>query len=57
MELVVGSGSISLSCELYPLSWRCFRSGGVGKIVYGKWCFVLRVQYCGSCMVSTEYST
>ena len=38
MEIVVGS--ISLSCELYSLSWSCFRSCGVGTIVYGVWCFV-----------------
>ena len=56
MELVVGSGTISLSCELYSLSWSCFRSRGVGTIVYRKWCFVSHVQCCGSCMVSTEYS-
>jgi len=34
MEFVVGT--ISLSCELYSLSWSCFRSYGVGTIVYGK---------------------
>jgi len=34
MEFVVGN--ISLSCELYLLSWSCFRSRGVGTIVYGK---------------------
>jgi len=41
MEFVVGT--ISLSCELYSVSWSCFRSCGVGTIVYGKWCFVLDV--------------
>ena len=46
-------GTISLSCELYSLSWSCFRSCRVGIIVYGKWCFVSHVQCCGSCMVST----
>jgi len=51
MEFVVGT--ISLSCELYSLSWSCFRSCGAGIIVYGKWCFVSHVQCCGSCMVST----
>jgi len=35
--------------------WRkCFRSCEAGTIVYGKWCFDLYVQWCGSCMVSTE---
>jgi len=43
MELVVGRGAISLSCELYSLSCSCFRSCGVSTIVYGKWCFVLHV--------------
>jgi len=33
MEFVVGI--ISLSCELYSLSWSCFRSRGFGTIVYG----------------------
>ena len=28
-----------------------------GTIVSGKWCFDLHVQCCGSCMVSTEFST
>jgi len=55
MEFVVGT--ISLSCELNSFSWSCFRSYGVGTIVYGKLYFVLHVQFCGSCMVSTEYST
>jgi len=55
MDCVIGI--ISLSCELYSISWSCFHSCGVGTIVYGKWCFVLHVQCCGSCMVSTEYST
>jgi len=40
MEFVVGN--ISLSCELCSLSWSCFHSYGVGTIVYGKWCSVLR---------------
>jgi len=35
MEFVVGT--ISLSCELYSLSWSCFCSCGAGTIVYGKW--------------------
>jgi len=39
------------------LSCSCFRSCGVGTFVYRKWCFVLHVQCCGSCMVSSEYST
>ena len=34
MEFAVEN--ISLSCELYSLSWSCFRSCGAGKIVYGK---------------------
>ena len=51
MEFVVAI--ISLSCELYSLSWSCFRSRGSGTIVYGKWCFDLHVECCGSCMVST----
>jgi len=51
MEFVVGT--ISLSCELYSLSWSCFRSCGSGTIVYGKWCFDLHLKCCGSCMVST----
>ena len=93
-----------LSCELYSLSWSCFRSRGAGTIASRKWCFVLHVQSdpqpeggnwelstrkflktnvfvryinklhhfappeniswlrpcvqcCGSCVVSTEYST
>jgi len=29
----------------------------LGIIVYGKLCFVLHVQCCGSCMDSKEYST
>jgi len=33
MEFVVGI--ISLSCELYSLSWNCFHSRGSGTIVYG----------------------
>ena len=33
MEFVVGT--ISLSCELYSLSWSCFGSCEVGTIVYG----------------------
>ena len=55
MEFVVGT--ISFSCELYSLPRSCFRSCGIGTFVYGKWCFVSHVQCCGSCMVSTEYST
>jgi len=51
MEFVVGI--ISLSCELYSLSWSCFRSRGSGTIAYGKWCFDLHVECCGSCMIST----
>ena len=51
MEFVFGI--ISLLCELYLLSWSCFRSGGSGTIVYRKWCFDLHVECCGSCMVST----
>ena len=51
MEFVVGM--ISLSCELYSLSWSCFCSRGSGTIVYGKWCFDLHVEYSGSYMVST----
>ena len=51
MEFVVGI--ISLSCELYSLSWSCFRSRGSGTIVFGKWCFALHVECCGNCMVST----
>jgi len=33
MEFLVGT--ISLSCELHSLSWSCFRSRGVGAMVYG----------------------
>jgi len=51
MEFVVGI--ISLSFELYSLSWSCFRSPGSGTIVYGKWCFDLHVESCGSSMIST----
>jgi len=51
MEFVVGI--ISLSCELHSPSWSCFRSCGSGTIVYGKWCFDLHVECCGSCTVST----
>ena len=36
--------------ELFSFMWDRY-------IVYGKLCFVLHVQCCGSCMVSTEYST
>jgi len=55
VEFVVGT--ISLSCELYSLSWSCFRSCGVSTIVYRKLRFFLHVECCGTCMVSTEYST
>jgi len=55
MEFVFGT--ISLSCELFLLSCGSFRSCGAGTIVYWKWCSVLHVQCCGSCMVSTECST
>jgi len=55
VEFVVGN--TSLSFELYSPSWSCFHSCGVGTFVHGKWCFVLHVQCCGSCVVSTEYST
>jgi len=48
MEWVVGSRTISLSCEFYSLSGSCFRSCGIGTIVCRKWCFVLHVQCCGS---------
>jgi len=41
VEFVVGT--ISLSCELYSLSWRCLRSCGVSTIVYRKLRFVLHV--------------
>jgi len=51
MEFV--AGIISLSSELYLVSWTCFRSRGSGTIVYVKWCFDLHVECCGSCMVST----
>jgi len=51
MEFV--DGIISLSCELYSLSWSCFRSRGSGTIVHVKWCFDLHVECCGSCLVST----
>jgi len=54
MEFVFGT--ISLSCELYSVSWSCFRSCVVRTIVYASG-FDLHVQCCGSCMVSTEYST
>jgi len=47
------AGIISLSCELYSLSLSCFRSRGSSTVVYGKWCFNLLVDCCGSCMVST----
>ena len=39
-------GNISLSCELYSLSWSCLGSCGVGKIVCGKWCFIFLLQCC-----------
>ena len=55
MEFVVRT--ISLSCELYALSLSCLRSCGVGTIMYGKWCFDLRMKCCGSCIVSREFST
>jgi len=55
MEFVIGT--TSLSCELYSLSWSCLRSCGAGRIVYGKWCFDLHAQCCGTCMVITEFST
>ena len=51
MEFVVGM--ISLSCDLYSLSWSCFRSCGVGTVVYGNGVFDLHVECCGNCMVST----
>jgi len=41
MKFVVGT--ISLSCELYSLSWSCFRSCDAGTSAYGKWSFVLHV--------------
>jgi len=41
MEIAVGT--YSLSCELYSLSWSCFRSCGAGTTVHGKWCFDLHV--------------
>jgi len=41
----------------YSLSFSCIRSCRAAAIGYGKWCFVSHVQCCGSCMVSTEYST
>ena len=41
MEFVVGT--ILLPCELNSLSCSCFRSSGVGIIVYGKWCIVSHV--------------
>ena len=54
MEFVVGNIAFMW---INALSWSCFRSCGSGTIVYGKWCFVLHVPCCGSCMVSIEYST
>jgi len=55
MEFVVGTSL--LSCELFSLSWSCFRSCGSCTVVYGKCCFVLHEQCCGSCTDSTEFST
>jgi len=55
MEFVVGT--TSLSCELCSLSKCCFRSCEAGTIVDRKWYFDLHEQCCGSCMVSTEFST
>jgi len=52
MEFVVEM--VSFSCELYSLSWSCFRSRWSGTNVYGKWCFDLHVECYGSCMVSTK---
>jgi len=46
-------GTILLSCELFALSCSCFRSSGSDTIAYGKWCFELHVECCGSCVVST----
>ena len=51
MEFVVRI--ISLSSELYSVSWNCFRSRGSSTLVYVKYCFDLHVECCGSCMVST----
>jgi len=51
MEFVVGI--ISFSCELYSVSWSCFRTPGSGTILHAKWCFDSHVECCGSCMVST----
>jgi len=53
MRFVVGN--ISLSYELYPLSWSCFMWGRHNCV--RKKCLVLHVHSCRSCMVSTEYST
>jgi len=55
MEFVVGT--TLLSCELISLSCSYFHSCGACTIVYRKCYFVLHVQFCGSRMVSTEYST
>jgi len=53
MKFVVGN--ISLSSELYSLSWSCFMWGRHNCV--RKQCLVLHVHCCGSCMVNTEYST
>jgi len=37
MECVVGT--VSISCELYSLSWSCFRACGADTIAYGKMVF------------------
>jgi len=39
-------GTILLSCELYSLSWSCFRSCGIGMIVYE---IVIRFTYAVLC--------
>jgi len=52
MEFVVRI--ISLSSELYSVSWSCFRLRRSGTLVYVKWRFDLHVECCGSCMVSTK---
>ena len=51
---VISFRHVSLSCELYSLSWSCFHVGSA------QLCMVNGVSLymcCGSCMVSTEYST
>ena len=57
MEFVVGT--ISLSCELYSLSKAAFAHVRLAQLCTenGISIYMCTVQCCGSCMVSTEFST